>query len=243
MLTVQEGLGHQALLMQLIHIDDTWQVRIDGRELVGLYCGWCQRCRGACQVNRRFQFGAVQSRVEVSIGHSRGGVADEHHIDRVRAGTVWCGGAAHINDRLGWRERPTGGIGESGADDNGRSPEEMIATIPSRHSRAKEPWIDRRTASYFSHGSDGIEHMDKAARFPRMSQVDFQIGDDSRFGNSCQQRGAVNAQSPVLIARLSGKGYALDWEDSHFESKRASIVCHSSSCWAIPGPSHHGQGL
>src|SRR5215510_9224950 len=102
MLAVQECLGHQTLLMQLIHIDDTWQVRIDGRELVSLYCGWCQRCRGARQVNRRFEFGAVQSRVEVSIGHTSGGVADEHHIDRVRAGTVRRGWAAHVNGRLNW---------------------------------------------------------------------------------------------------------------------------------------------
>jgi hypothetical protein len=86
--------------MQLIQIDDAWQIRIDRREFVSLYCGRCQRCRGACQVNRRFEFGAVQSRVEISIGHPRGGVADEHHIDRVRAGTVRCGGAAHVNSRL-----------------------------------------------------------------------------------------------------------------------------------------------
>ena len=102
MLAVQECLGHQALLVQLIHIDDTWQVMIDGRELVSLYCGRCQRCRGTCQVNRRLKFGSVQSRVEVSIGHPRGRVADEHHIDCVRAGTVRCGGAAHVNGRLGW---------------------------------------------------------------------------------------------------------------------------------------------
>jgi hypothetical protein len=59
--------------------------------------------------------------------------------------------------------------------------------------------------------------------------VDFQIGDDPRFSNSYQQCGAVNTQSPVLIARLGGKGHALDWEDSHFESKRTSVVCHSFS--------------
>src|SRR5262245_18433020 len=105
----------------------------------------------------------------------------------------------------------------------------MIATIPSRHCRAEKPWIDRRTTLYFSHGSDGIKHMDKAARLPRMRQVDFQVGDDSRFAKRCQQRGAVNAQSLVLIARLGGKGHTLDWEDAHFESKHASVVCHSSS--------------
>src|SRR5262249_21247005 len=114
-------------------------------------------------------------------------------------------------------------------DDNGRSLEEMIATIPSRHGRAEEPWIDRRTALDFRHEGDGIEHMDKTARLPRMRQVDFQISDDPRFGNSCQQRSAVNTQRPVLIARLGGKGQALDWEDSHFEPKRPSVVCHSSS--------------
>ena len=102
MLAVEKCLGHQTLLVQLIHIDDTWQVRIDGRELVGLYGGWCQRCSGACQINCRFQFGAVQSRIEVSVGHPRGRVADEHHIDRVRAGTVRCGRAAHVNGRLDW---------------------------------------------------------------------------------------------------------------------------------------------
>jgi hypothetical protein len=62
-----------------------------------------------------------------------------------------------------------------------------------------------------------------------MGQMDFQISDDPRFGNRCQQRGAVNTQRAILIARFRGKGHALDWEDSHFESKRASVMCHNSS--------------
>src|SRR5262245_35281729 len=106
----------------------------------------------------------------------------------------------------------------------------MIATISSRHSRAEETWIDRRTTLDFRHGSDGIEHMDKAARLPRMDQVDFHIGDAPRLGNSGQQRSTIKAQHLALIARLGGKDHALDWKDSYFESKRASIVCHSSSC-------------
>src|SRR4029453_18668230 len=96
MLAVQECLSHQTLLVQLIHIDDTWQVRIDGRELGSLYGGWDQPYRSMCQINCRFKFGAVQSRIEVSVGHPRGGVADEHHIDRVCAWTVRWGGTHFV---------------------------------------------------------------------------------------------------------------------------------------------------
>ena len=59
-----------------------------------------------------------------------------------------------------------------------------------------------------------------------MRQMNLDVGDHTRLGDSVQEGGSINPQSAVLIMGLRSKHQPLQREHADFEFEGASVISH-----------------
>ncbi len=76
----------------------------------------------------------------------------------------------------------------------------MGPPVSGRDGGAEMAGVDGRAARDFHYGLQRIQHVDDAACFTRMREVDLDIGQGLRLGNGRQQCIAINLQRPLPVA-------------------------------------------
>src|SRR5262245_24246039 len=116
----------------------------------------------------------------------------QDNIRRVGEGAVWRCWSAHIDNGFSWGQRPAGGIGKGATDQHGSPTQTMIAATTRGHGRPQEARKHRRAPLDFDHHWYRIQHMDNSTGLAGMRQMNLDVGDHPRFGDSVQERGSVD---------------------------------------------------